>query len=209
MRKGSAKYNFTIILALITWFGLGSQFYLTLQTPAQTGYSVFKTVVNFFSYFTVLCNILVALTLTVSLTGPGSFFSRVTVQSAITVYIFIVGLVYNLVLRGVWKPQGLQLVTDNILHVAVPLLFVVYWVAFTPRRVLQWKDILPWLIFPGLYLVYSLIRGPIAEWYPYPFLDLSRFGWGKVLINSVFITLAFLVAGLGIIAFNRSGTKDR
>jgi hypothetical protein len=205
--KSTGKNIFTLLLALIAWFGVGAQFYLTLQTPAQTGYSTLKTVVNFFSYFTVLCNILVALTLTLSFTGPGSFFARVSVQSAIALYIFIVGLVYNTVLRGVWKPEGLQLVVDNTLHVAVPLLYLIYWLLYTPKRILQWKDILPWLIFPAIYFAYSLARGPMADWYPYPFLDAVKHGYGKVAINSAFVLLAFLVVGLGLIALNRSGKE--
>jgi hypothetical protein len=203
------KKIFTVVLALIAWFGLGSQLYLTLQTPATTGYSILKTVTNFFSYFTVQCNILVALTLTAILLKPGSSFSGHIFQSAIAAYIFIVGLVYNVVLRGVWDPQGLQLVTDNILHVAVPLLYIIWWLIFTPKRVLEWSDLLPWLVYPAVYLIYSLVRGLIVNWYPYPFLDAEKYGYAKVAINSVFVLIAFLVVGYGLIAINRTGKKNR
>jgi hypothetical protein len=201
------KNILAIILVLLAWFGLGSQLYLSLQTTATTGFSVLKTVSNFFSYFTILSNILVALIMTAVLLKSGSSLTSVQFQSATAVYIFIVGLVYNLVLRGIWKPTGLQLVTDNILHVVVPILFVTWWILTTPRQILRWIDLLPWLIFPAVYLVYSLIRGLIVNWYPYPFLDAKKYSYVKVAINSVFVLLAFLAVGYGLIAFNRLNGK--
>ncbi len=206
--KGLKKIS-TIILALIAWFGLGLQLYLTFQTTANTGFSSVKTITNFLSYFTILSNILAALTLTTSLTGPGSFFSRTTVQSAIAAYIFIVFVVYNLVLRGIWQPQGWQLLADNLLHVAVPVLYISWWRIFAPKQVLLWKDLFPWLIFPAGYLIYSLVRGPMANWYPYPFLDVAKHGYGQVALNSFFVFVAFVLVSLGAIAVNRSGTKNR
>ena len=200
-----------LLIAIITWAALVLQFSLTIKTTDVTGFSYIKTITNFFSYFTILSNLLVATCLTILLLKPssglGSFFSKVSVQSAIAVYIFIVGLVYNLVLRNIWSPQGWQLVADNLLHVAVPVLYVLYWVIFTSKNILQWKNILPWLIFPMIYLTYSMLRGPLADWYPYPFLHAGELGYGKVSINSLFVLMAFLLVGLGLIAFNRSGKK--
>lgn len=196
-------------IAAITWFGLILQFNLSLNNTA-IGYGTAKLTINFFSYFTVLCNLLIAISLTFSLLAPssaaGKFFLKVTVQSAIAVYIFIVGLVYNLVLRNVWEPKGWQLVADNLLHVVVPLLYILYWFIFIPRRQLKWRDMYPWLIFPGLYLVYSLIRGPVDRWYPYPFLDVATFGYGKVAVNSLCVLAAILLVSSGAIAWNRRGT---
>lgn len=196
-------------IAIIAWFGLVLQFKLAVGNTAA-GYTTAKLIINFFSYFTVLCNLFVAISLTFSLLSPssaaGKFFLKVTVQSAIAVYIFIVGLVYNLVLRNVWEPKGWQLVADNLLHVIVPLLYVLYWFIFIRRRQLKWRDMYPWLLFPALYLAYSLIRGPIANWYPYPFVDVAKFGYGKVAINSLCVLAAILLVSSGAIAWNRRGT---
>lgn len=201
-------------VAITAWVALALQFYLILQTTDATGYSTLKTVTNYFSYFTILSNLLIAVCLTTSLISPtssiGSFFSKVPVQSAIAVYIFIVGLVYNTVLRGLVTLSGLNWIVDNMLHVLVPVLYVLYWLIFTPKKVLEWKNLVPWLIFPALYLVYSLLRGPTADWYPYPFLHAGNHGYGQVAINSLFVLLAFLIAGLGAIAYNRRGkTAER
>ncbi|MEQ1675393.1 MAG: Pr6Pr family membrane protein [Chitinophagaceae bacterium] len=197
------------LLAGITWFALALQLKLSLDTTSATGFTALKTVINFFSYFTILCNLLVAVSLTSSLLLPrsalGSFFSAPIVTSAIALYIFIVGLVYNLVLRNIWEPTGWQLVADNLLHVIVPLLYVLYWIFFTPKQTLHWKNILPWLIFPALYLGYSLIRGTVDNWYPYPFVDVSKLGYAKVAVNSLLVLAAIISVGAGMVAINRRG----
>ncbi len=185
-----------IVLAFIAWFALILQLLITTESY-----------MNFFSYFTILSNILVAVGLTSSTLLPrtalGRYFSSIGVQSAIALYIFIVGLVYNLVLRGIWEPKGWQLVADNLLHVAVPLFYVVYWLVFVPKGTLHWKDGIVWAYFPLAYLIYSLIRGHLMGWYPYPFLNVSKFGYQKVFINSGFMVIAFVVVGFLLIAFNK------
>jgi len=202
-----------VVIAITAWFALALQLYLMLKRAPSIGFSATDTVINFFSYFTILSNLLVAKSLTVSLLLPSSpfgiFFSKMSVQSAIAVYIFIVGLVYNLVLRNLWDPEGWQLVADNLLHVAVPVLYVLFWLIFTPKKILQWKNIFPLLIFPAVYLGYSLIRGSVTGWYPYPFVNADKLGYGQVAVNSLLVLLAIVTAGLGIIAFNRFTKRTR
>jgi hypothetical protein len=207
----TAKKISLLIIALTAWFALILQLYIMLEKAPSIEFTAANTIINFFSFFTVLSNLLVAIIVTFTLFSPsslaGRFCSSLSVQSAIALYIFIVGLVYNLILRSLWAPTGWQLVADNLLHVIVPLLYVLYWVSFTPKRKLQWKNILPWLIFPAIYLIYSLIRGTVAGWYPYPFLDAAKLGYGKVAINSFFVLTAFVVVSLELIAVNRIGKK--
>jgi hypothetical protein len=199
-RSSNLVRVFAAILSIIAWLSIGFQFYLHQGSAA-----------NFFSYFTILCNLLVAVSLSFWVLSPvsaaGKFFSSVSVQTAIAVYIFIVGLVYNLVLRGIWEPTGLQLVVDNLLHVIVPILYVVYWFLFVPRGQLQWKNGVYWIFFPCVYLVYSLVRGPIANWFPYPFLNTVTLGYTKVFLNIAIMLLVFLVIGLLFIKINRSTKK--
>ncbi len=198
-------------IALIAWLALIAQFYLILQSTAQTGFSTVKTIINFFSYFTILSNGLVAVCLTTSLlstsSGLGAFFSKATVQSAIAVYIFIVGLVYNLVLRGIVTLTGLDWVVDNLLHVVVPVLFVFYWFIYITKGALQWKNIIPWLFFPVFYLTYSLVRGAVTGWYPYPFIHAVKLGYTRVITNCLLVALAFLAVGLLFILINRLKKK--
>ena len=190
------------IVALIAWSTIITQLVITTESLS-----------NFFSYFTILSNILVALCVTFLFlpvtTAAGRFFKKTSVQTAIALYIFIVALVYNAVLRWLFDFKGLQCVVDNFLHVVVPLLFVLYWYFFTPKENLTWKDGLLWLIFPSLYLVYSMIRGSITHWYPYPFLNVEILGLGKVAMNVAFMILAFLISALLLIWINGIVVKRR
>lgn len=194
--SSKAKKVCAIILALITWFAIIFQLYLT------TG-----SVINFISYFTILCNLLVAVDLSISILAPSSkiglFFSSLSVQTAITLYIFIVGLVYNLVLRGIVPLSGWLLVVDTLLHVVVPILYILYWLLFRPQGILHWRSGFYWALFPLVYLIYSLIRGSITNWYPYPFLNAHYLSYGRVFLNVVIMTAAFLVAGIILIAVTR------
>ena len=207
-KQAAAKKISMAIIAITAWFALVLQLYIMLERAPSIGFTTANTIINFFSFFTILSNLLVAISVTISLFSPasvaGRFYSSISVQSAIALYIFIVGLVYNLILRSLWAPTGWQLVADNLLHVVVPILYILYWFIFIPKGVLQWKDGIPWLLFPLIYLVYSMIRGAFTHWYPYPFLNATELGYGKSLLNIVMMIAAFLAVGLLLIAVNRS-----
>jgi hypothetical protein len=56
-----------------------------------------------------------------------------------------------------------------------------------------------WLAFPVVFAVYSLIRGPIVQWYPYPFLDPRAHGYLHVAAECFVIALAIMVICLLIV----------
>ena len=105
---------------------------------------------------------MVALCLSGILISPSSpagiFFSKPSTLTAIALYIFIVGLVYNVILRFIWEPTGLQKWVDETLHVVVPVLFVFSWLLFVIKGTLKWSLPFRWLVYPAVYLVYALLR---------------------------------------------------
>src|SRR5262249_48590073 len=127
----------------------------------------------------------------------------------IVVYIFIVGLIYNIILRQLWEPEGWQRVADELLHVIVPVLFTVYWLLFASKGSLNWKHPLSWLIYPAIYLVYALIRGAIEGYYAYPFIDIPKSGYMRVAINSLGILVLFLATGYAIVAIDKWLSKTK
>ena len=198
MQDKSLKFIFRFlgIIAIVSWFAVALQLYLIILNRVA---SLPETIVRFFSFFTIQTNILVAICFTFLWLKPkskwGLFFSKPKNTTAITLYITIVGLVYNAILRFLWAPTGLQKVVDELLHSVIPLLVLLYWVLFVPKKALEFKNIFPWLIFPAVYLVYTLIRGAFFSFYPYPFVDVNLLGYNKVLLNSFFMLLAFLFFG--------------
>jgi hypothetical protein len=193
------------VLAALGWFGLILQLYVSIATAHANGTSVATAIVNYFSFFTILTNLLVAMVLTqLSLhkRSRDPFFTRPAVQATAAVSIAIVGIVYSLVLRQLWDPEGLQKIADIILHDAIPVLYVVYWLWLARSYDLRFRDVPRWLIYPAVYLIYTLIRGAITGRYPYPFLDAGELGYPRVCLNIIALLGAFLTVGLGLLAVN-------
>jgi len=99
--------------------------------------------------------------------------------------------------------QGWELVADTIEHVVAPVLYVIDWLVFVPKRTLKVKSAFAWLAFPLAYAVYSLIHGPLTDFYPYPFIDVSKLGYAKVLTDMGMLILVFTALGLLLIAIDR------
>lgn len=193
--------------ASLGWFTLALQLYLILVHSPARGVAMLGAVITFFSFFTILTNLLVALVFTAALFRPGpgwmEFFRRPPVQAGTAVYIAIVGIVYQLLLRQLWNPQGAQWVADVLLHSMIPAGYVLYWLLFAPRSELRWKDAVAWLVYPGVYLVYILARGAVSGLYPYPFVDVNVLGYAGVLTRAGIFLLVFLGGGLLVVAVGR------
>jgi hypothetical protein len=199
--RSSLLRTYTVIAALIGWSAILLQGYLSLRLAVDNGRSIGAGIAIYLGFFTVLTNILAAPLLTPHST-IGKFFSRPGVNTATAACIAIVGMVYSLLLRHIWNPQGLQLVVDITLHDVMPVLFLVYWWIVVPKSELRWIDIFSWMLYPVGYLLYSLARGGLTGLYPYPFIDVNTLGYGKTLTNAaamlaayVFITLMLIGAG--------------
>lgn len=193
-----------LLIAVSGWVAITGQFVLILQHRTA---GIPETIIRFFSFFTILTNILVALAATVLLLDrpgrPGRFFSSPRVQTALAIYILVVGLVYNTLLRSIWMPEGLQRGVDELLHLVIPVLFFLYWILYTQRRVLLWKDLPVWLLYPAFYCLYILIRGYFSGFYPYPFIDATRLSALEVARNCSILVGVFLVISLVLIAWGK------
>jgi len=137
----------------------------------------------------------------------GRFFLGNTVLTSIVLYMTIVGLTYNILLRNVWHPEGLFKLADELLHVVNPLLFIIYWVAFVPKEGLKYRNVWPWLWYPFVYFIYVLIRGAISGNYPYPFLDVAKLGYPQVLLTAVILLPIFWAVGALFVFIARQMNK--
>lgn len=189
----------TRLVALVAWFGLLLQLALTIRLVLSQGGTVAGALVIYFGYFTVLTNLLVALSLTV----PSRWFRSPGVASGVAVSIALVGLAYHLLLRHVWSPQGLQWVADVTLHYATPLLCVLHWWSVVPPVRHAWHAPAVWAAWPLAYLIYALLRGHWLQSYPYPFIDVMALGYPQSLLNALGLLVAFLLMGLWFVAVAR------
>jgi hypothetical protein len=204
IQSTKASRTFLQIGTITGWFAVVFQFYLIIINRVA---SVPETIIRFFSFFTILTNMLVALCFIFLLLKPkpnwGKFFSRPKTLTAITVYISIVGIVYNTILRHIWNPKGLQLIVDELLHSVIPVFFILYWLIFVPKAELQWKNVFPCLIYPVVYILFVLFRGALSGFYPYPFINVNSLGFNKVLLNSGGLLIVFLGLSLLFVAIGK------
>lgn len=201
------KKHFIAIIAMTAWLALILQLYILVNNTPDNGMTPGQAIGRFLIFFTVLTNLLIAISMTVLLFAPtskaGHFFSKSSVIAAIALYIFIVGLIYNIILRSLWHPTGLQKIADELLHVAVPIFYLIYWVLFGNKSKLKWVYAFYWLIYPAVYLVYAMLRGNAEGFYPYPFLDLNTLATTKVFINCAGMLAVFIITGLIFIWIGR------
>ncbi|HWX03926.1 Pr6Pr family membrane protein [Collimonas sp.] len=196
-----------LLIALIAWFAIISQFSISVPLLLAKGMTYGEAVWRMFGYLTILTNVLVAVACTVLLLKPeslpGQYFARPGVQTAVTLYILFVGLGYNLLLRNHAPFTGLHRLSDEGLHTVVPLLYVLYWSLFVNKQGLQAKDSLLWLIYPLAYFVMAMLRGGSSGFYPYPFLNVTNLGYARVMGNAAMLLVGFFVIALGLVAVAR------
>ncbi len=108
----------------------------------------------------------------------------------------------------------------EILYVWAPI-FLLLDVLFAPRRrALSWSALGAVVVFPIVWLAYTLIRGPLVHdfrtgndwWYPYPFLNphVQPWGYGSVALYVLGIAVAVIGIGAFVVAMSRRfGVSDR
>jgi len=140
---------------------------------------------NFFSFFTILSNIFASLVLLASAFLKKSH-TLAMFRGAAVVYMATTGLVFSALLSGLEDVVLTAVPLDNtILHYIMPIAVVLDWIIDTPHAYIRLKRALWWLAFPLAYVAYSLVRGKITGWYPYPFLDPANRGYFGVAVVSV------------------------
>jgi hypothetical protein len=173
---------------------------LVIQVPitARAGGGFFTTpparVGNLFTYFTILSNILVAVTSAVLALRPHtrSLLLRVARLDAVLA-ITVTGVVYHVLLAPLDHQIGAEAFANQLFHTVTPVLAVSGWLVFGPRGLVDRRVLALSVLYPVAWLVFTLIRGAVIGWYPYPFLQVGELGYARVALNCAEITLLFLV----------------
>ncbi|MEO7146705.1 MAG: Pr6Pr family membrane protein [Terrimesophilobacter sp.] len=153
---------------------------------------------NFFSFFTVESNIIAMVTLFVAAgyAWRGALPTWVQyLRGAATIYMTVTGITYSLLLRNVEVDTAVPWV-NLVLHYIIPIVMIIDWLVDLPPFRIRVRSAMVWLAYPLLYLGYSLIRGPIVDWYPYPFLDPRPAGYMPVIVISIAIAVGALLLAL-------------
>ena len=201
-----------------------AQLVASITRAQERGDDVGTVVTNFFSFFTILSNSGAAVALLIAAgwyatrgrlrTTPVEPRALAVALVSVSTYMVITGIVYNLLLRGIELPQGSEPIpwSNETLHLVGPIFLLLDVLIGPARRRLQWRTVGIVAIFPVVWVVYTLVRGPFVvnpvtgatTWYPYPFLNPANFdtGYGGVAlyvvaIAAAIIGVAALIVGVG------------
>ena len=182
-----------------------AQLVRSIRNTVDAGGEVGVMLVNFFSFFTIESNVLAVISLVIGavvVAAGRSETAAFTVFRLVAVtYMTVTLIVYNLLLRGIELPQGQTVPWSNeILHVVGPLLIIADWLFAPGRHRLEWNRVWAVVVFPIVWAAYTLIRGPIVGWYPYPFLNPGNSENGYLSVAFYVILIAAVMVGVGAAA---------
>ena len=71
-----------------------------------------------------------------------------------------------------------------------------------PRGIVSWRVAALTLLFPVLWGIFTLVRGPIVDFYLYPFIDVRSLGYLRVLLNIVLVGVLFYGVAAAAVALD-------
>ncbi|MDQ6681949.1 MAG: Pr6Pr family membrane protein [Chloroflexota bacterium] len=155
---------------------------------------------HFFSYFTIESNLFAAAVLLVLAARRNEDRSQTLdlVRGAAVAYMTVTGIVFSVLLANTNVDTAIPWVND-VVHSIMPIVMVADWLLDPPRRQLTIRQGLAWLAYPFVWLVYTLVKGPIVGKYPYPFLNPANGGYATVAIYCIAILVGFTAVCLAAV----------
>jgi len=221
-----------IAAAVTALSGVVAGFIVNVDRAARQGHHLGAVLANYFSLFTIISSLLSVVVLVAAATWwqrhPGTSPEPMRIalgMAAVAGPVILLGLVYNALLRGLpseaalGDSAGIALLDSyaiDVLHVVMPIYFVLDLLLAPRRRGLPWWSLGVIVGYPLAWTAYTMIRGELvanpdgsaAWWYPYPFLDPhGAGGYGSALTYIGAILAAFLVIGIGMITIGRYREK--
>ncbi|MFB3739453.1 MAG: Pr6Pr family membrane protein [Candidatus Velamenicoccus archaeovorus] len=163
-----------------------------------------ERVLNVFAFFTIQSNILVGLASALLAADPRrSSTGFAVLRLTGLVAIVITGVVYHVMLSEISQEHGWALWSDHALHTVSPIVTVVGWLLFGPRGLpsagVVWRS----LVFPIAWTIFTLIRGELVGFYPYPFIDVGAHGYAQVSLNCLVIAVLYVGLATGALVLDR------
>lgn len=161
-----------------------------------------RSTVNFFSFFTIQSNLIGAAVFIIgALVMPRPSLRWDLVRGGAAMYLTTTFFVYGILLSGLEESlQTTEPWVNAVLHQIFPVVIVVDLLIRPLANALAFREALSWAVYPLAYLAFTLIRGPIVDWYPYPFLNPDEAGgYLGVAAYCVAILIGFLLFAAAIV----------
>lgn len=199
----TSKY-FALLGLILGSLATAISFYTNIPEQMELGRNIFGSIFHFFSFYTNWVNILLILIyvdLFRGFSGMSSAIMGVTGLSSI----IMVMVVYHFLLSATHFPEGVDKVTNVIMHYVTPVLFTLFWITSRHIGALQWRDLYKFTFFPMAFLVFTYLKAAITSEYPYDFLNYSLNGFSGVapIIGAIVVLILFL-GSLAILYDNKN-----
>ncbi|MBC7591235.1 MAG: Pr6Pr family membrane protein, partial [Salinibacterium sp.] len=166
---------------------------------------------EYFSYFTILSSMIASVALIVgglmALRTPVDTVLYTTVRMSVFAYAVVTAIVYNVLLRGIPEEGFIETRwPGELMHVWIPLFIALDWLISPGRPALRWTGLRYVVIYPLAWLAFTMLRGAVTGWYPYPFLEPST---GPLSIIVYVLGISVFIVGLAslAIAWSRRGAR--
>lgn len=204
-------YNLSLTaLRLLTGIGLlGS---VVWQVVDRINFGVFRPL-EYFTYFSIVSAIVAGLFLVI--TGIGLLMKLEDTKwveiarLSLTVAMIVVGVVYHLLLADVASDvrdgdYAWPVFPNEMIHTYGPVLIVLDYLLSIKAFRIRLRAALWVAVFPLLWLVFSVIRGSLTNWWPYWFINPNGEGGLIGMLSYVAaITVFFLVLGFAVLGAKR------
>ena len=174
---------------------------------------------EYFAYFTIHTSLIAAVVLAVTaireLKGQADTKALTLARLSVSTYAIVVAVVYNALLRGTPVLPGdpdfgynWPVVPNEILHVWAPIFIVLDFALTISVTKLKLKQIFWTLLFPLAWLVFTITRGVITNWWAYWFLNPNLDAGVTGVVEFILAIVVFMLVAASIsLGLNRFRTK--
>jgi hypothetical protein len=157
---------------------------------------------EYFSYFsiqgTLICLVVLAVTGLRALQGLDETKLIHLVRLSTTVYVVVISVVYNALLRGLSgdiRDAGYKwpVIPNEIIHVWGPILMLLDWLLIAGFTSVRLRAAFWVVLYPVAWILFSVIRGNIDGWWAYWFLDPTDKGGVTGMLTYIFGIAALMI----------------
>lgn len=185
----------TIVAFAITFGVLVFQIFLTVNARLANGDSLVGALIFYFTFFTILSNLMVAAVYLSDLVAWRwlDWWRTPWVRGMMAAAIVLVMIVYHVLLLGLVQMDIWFTIADRILHYVDPTMYALWWLLFQQHGKLRWSDLPRMLVYPLIYVAWAMARGAVVNEYPYPFLAANKLGYPQVILNGLGVLAGFVL----------------
>lgn len=188
------KKSIQIVIILLALTGLLINVLVsTFEDPINLGRGL-----GLFRYYTLQSNLIVMIYFVLLYLGKIKHVTLHKFIGGIVVYITITLIIFAIMLAPTYHPTGWSQVSNIVAHYIVPVLVIFYFFYVKEKYNFRPKDVLIWISYPVVYILFMIVYGTITNDYLYPFFQVSEVGVLGLIITIFGLVFVFLLLSFSV-----------